>query len=39
LGQFRGPNDTNFWHPTPGRPMGRPEVGRPQGVFGGLSYY
>jgi hypothetical protein len=23
----------------PGRPVGRPGVGRPQGVFGGFSYY
>jgi hypothetical protein len=25
--------------PTPGRPVGRPGVSHPQGVFGGFSYY
>ena len=38
-GQLRGHNDTSFGRPTPGRPIGRPVVGRSQGVFGGLSYY
>jgi hypothetical protein len=38
-GQFKRHNDTPFRWPTPGWPIGRPVVGRPQGVFGGLSYY
>jgi hypothetical protein len=38
-GQLRGHNDTPFGRPTPGRIIGRPGVGRPQGVFGGFSYY
>jgi hypothetical protein len=37
-GQLRG-HDTPFVQSTPGRPIGCPGVGRPQGVFGGLSYY
>jgi hypothetical protein len=37
-GQLRGLNDTPFKRPTPGRPVGHPGVGRPQGVVGGLSY-
>jgi hypothetical protein len=28
-----------FGWPTPGRPIGRPGVGCPQGVFGVFSYY
>jgi hypothetical protein len=38
-GQLRGHNDTPFGRPTPSRPIGRLGFGRPQGVFGGLSYY
>jgi hypothetical protein len=37
-GQLRGHNDTPFGQPTPGQLVGRPRIGRPQGVFGGLSY-
>jgi hypothetical protein len=33
-GQLRGPNDTPFGRPTPSQPIGRPLVGRPQGVIG-----
>jgi hypothetical protein len=33
-GQLRGHNDTPFGRPTLGWP-----IGRPQGVFGGISYY
>jgi hypothetical protein len=29
-----GHNDTPFGQPTPGQPIGRPVVGRPQGVIG-----
>jgi hypothetical protein len=28
-----------FGRPTSGRPIGRPGVGHPQGVFGVLNYY
>jgi hypothetical protein len=38
-GLLRGHNDAPFEWPTPGRPIGRPGVGHPQGVFGGFSYY
>jgi hypothetical protein len=31
--QLRGHIDTPFGRPTPGRPIGRPEVGHPQAVF------
>jgi hypothetical protein len=37
--QLRGHNDMQFGRPNPSRPIGRPVTGRPQGVFGGLSYY
>jgi hypothetical protein len=37
-GQLWDHNDTPFGWPTPGWPIGLPGVGRPQGVFGGLSY-
>jgi hypothetical protein len=37
-GQLRGPNNTPFGQPTPGRPIGCPGVGRSLGVFGGFSY-
>ena len=33
-GQLGGHNDTPFGRPTPGRPISRPGVGRPQGVLG-----
>jgi hypothetical protein len=32
-------NDMPFGRLIPSRPIGRPGVGRPKGVFGGLSYY
>jgi hypothetical protein len=32
-GQLRGHNDTPFGRPTPGRPIGRPRVDHPQGIF------
>jgi hypothetical protein len=38
-GQLRGHNHMPFGQPTPSRPIGRPEVGRLSGVFGGFSYY
>jgi hypothetical protein len=38
-GPFSGHNDTPFGRPTPCRPISRPGVGCPQGVFGGLSCY
>jgi hypothetical protein len=38
-GQLRGHNNTPFRRPTISWPIGRPGVGRPQGVFGRLSYY
>jgi hypothetical protein len=38
-GPFRGHNDTPFGRPIPGRLVGRPGVGHPQGVFGVFSYY
>jgi hypothetical protein len=38
-GQLRGHNDTSFRRPTPGRPIGLPGVGRPQGAFGVFNYY
>jgi hypothetical protein len=38
-GQLRGHNDTPCGRPTPSWPIGRPGVVRPQGVFGGFSYY
>ena len=38
-GLLRGHNDTPCGWPTPGQPIGRLEVGRPQGVFFGFSYY
>jgi hypothetical protein len=34
-----GHNDTLFWRPTPSRPIGRPRVGHPQGVYGVFNYY
>jgi hypothetical protein len=37
-GQLRDHNDTPWEWPTPGRPISRLRVGRPQGVFGGFSY-
>jgi hypothetical protein len=37
-GQLRGHNDSPLGWRTPGRPISRHGVGRPQGVFGGLSY-
>jgi hypothetical protein len=36
---LRHHNDKPFGRPNPGWPIGRPAVGHPQGVFGGLSYY
>jgi hypothetical protein len=39
MGQLRTHNDMPFGQSAPGRPVGRPGVGRPQGVFGGFSYY
>jgi len=33
-----GHNDTPFGRPTPGRPIGRPEVGCSQNVIGVFSY-
>jgi hypothetical protein len=36
---LRGHNDTPFGRPTPGRPIGRPGVCHPQGVFGAFRYY
>jgi hypothetical protein len=33
-GPLRGHNDTPYRWPTPVRPVSRPGVGRPQGVFG-----
>jgi hypothetical protein len=38
-GQLRGHNDMPCRWPTPSRPSGRLGVGRPQELFGGLSYY
>jgi hypothetical protein len=38
-GQLRSHNDTPFGRPAPGWPISCPVAGRPQGVFGGLSYY
>jgi hypothetical protein len=38
-GPLRGLSDTPFGWPTPGRPVGRPGVGHPQGVFDVFSYY
>jgi hypothetical protein len=38
-GPLRGHNDTFFGLPTPDRPIGRPGVGHPQGVFSIFSYY
>jgi hypothetical protein len=38
-GQLRGHNDTPCGRPNPVRPIGRPRVGHPQGIFGGFSYY
>jgi hypothetical protein len=35
-GQLRGHYDTTFGRPTPGRPIDRPGVGCPQGIFGVL---
>jgi hypothetical protein len=35
-GELRGNNDMPFRQPTPGRPIGRPGVGHPKGVFGVL---
>jgi hypothetical protein len=37
--KLRGDNDAPFGWPTPCQPIGHPVVGRPQGVFGGFSYY
>jgi hypothetical protein len=36
---LRGHNDTPLGQSAPGRPIGRPGVGRRQGVSGSLSYY
>jgi hypothetical protein len=36
--QLWGHIDMPFGQPTPGRPISRSVVSRPQGVFGGLSY-
>jgi hypothetical protein len=33
-GQLRGHNETRYGRPAPGRPIGRPGSGCPQGVFG-----
>jgi hypothetical protein len=38
-GQLQGHNNMPFGQATPGQPIGRPAVGRSQGVFSGLSYY
>jgi hypothetical protein len=38
-GQLWSHNDTPCGRLTPGRPIGRPGIGYPQGVFGGFSYY
>jgi hypothetical protein len=38
-GQLWGHNPTPFRRPTPGRSIGCPVVGHPQGIFGGLCYY
>jgi hypothetical protein len=38
-GQLKGHNDTPFRWPTPGRTISRLVVGRPQGVFGSLSFF
>jgi hypothetical protein len=35
---LRGHDNTPFGQPTPGRHIGRPRVGRPQGAFGAISY-
>jgi hypothetical protein len=32
-------NDKPFGRPTSSQPISRPGVGRPKGVFDGLSYY
>jgi hypothetical protein len=37
--QLWGHNDTPCGRLAPGRLIGQPGVGRPQGVFGGFSYY
>jgi hypothetical protein len=34
-----GHNNSPFGRPTPGRLIGRPGVGHPQGVFGVLIYH
>jgi hypothetical protein len=36
---LRGHDDTLFGRPNPGRSIGCPGVGHPQGVFGIFSYY
>jgi hypothetical protein len=38
-GQLRGHNDASFMRPTPGRLIGHPGVGYPQGVINSFSYY
>jgi hypothetical protein len=38
-GQLKGHNDTPYGRPAPSRHIGCPGVDRPQGVFGGFSYY
>jgi hypothetical protein len=38
-GQLRGHNDMPIGRQTLGRPIGCPVVGRPQDVFGGVSYH
>jgi hypothetical protein len=38
-GKIRGHNDTPFRRPTPGWPIDRHVVGRPQGIIGVFSYY
>jgi hypothetical protein len=38
-GQLKGRNDMPCGQPAPGQPIDHQGSGRPQGVFGGLSYY
>jgi hypothetical protein len=38
-GPSRGHSDMLFGRPTPGRPLGRPGVSHPQGLFGVFNYY
>jgi hypothetical protein len=39
MGTLMGHNNMPCGRPTPGQPIGDPEVGRPYSVFGGFSYY